>query len=121
MVIYLGTNDFSCALHPALSWWCEGYANLLNQVRSNFGPEVPIICMASPADEMMAYYVQEAVRRSGIGNISCVTVDMRCYNHDSDLGASWHPNYNGHRKVAGTLAPVISTVTGWELPIKAIQ
>lgn len=121
VVIYLGTNDFSCAIHPALSWWCEGYANLLNQVRNNFGPEVPIICMASPADEMMGYYVQEAARRSGVANISCVMVDMRCYNHDSDLGASWHPNYKGHRKVASTLAPVISTVTGWDLPIKAIQ
>ncbi len=121
VVIYLGTNDFSEGIHPALSWWCDGYATLLAQVRSNYGEKVPIVCVASPCDERMDDYVEEAVRRSGVENTVYVAIDPLCYNYDSDLGASWHPNYSGQRKVASVIAPYIATVTGWELPVKALE
>ena len=43
------------------------------------------------------------------------------HNNDSDLGASWHPNYTGHLKKAYTLIPVISTLTGWPMETKPVE
>ena len=34
------------------------------------------------------------------------------------FGASWHPNYKGHKKVASCMIPYISTLTGWEMTEK---
>ena len=38
-----------------------------------------------------------------------------------DLGASWHPNYTGHLKKAYSLIPVISTLTGWPMENKPVE
>jgi hypothetical protein len=40
---------------------------------------------------------------------------------DQDLGAGWHPNYNGQLKIAYSAIPYIATITGWGLqdnPVK---
>ena len=34
-------------------------------------------------------------------------------NLDTDLGASWHPNYKGQCKIAMSLIPQVSTIMGW--------
>lgn len=121
VVIYLGTNDFSTGKQPNLGAWCANYAKLLRQVRTYYGEAVPIICMASMADEQMDDYVEQAVRRSGVAGVHFCSVLAEAHNSDGDLGASWHPNYKGHRKVASILAPYVSTVTGWELPFKVYE
>ena len=33
----------------------------------------------------------------------------------TDLGAVWHPNYKGQMKMAMSLIPYMSTITGWPL------
>ena len=119
VVIYLGTNDFSTDKQPNLWAWCNNYRLLLQKIREFHGPDVPILCMASPCDEQMDDYVAEAVRRSGVDGVYFAPILSNCYKlDDTDLGAAWHPNYNGHRKVASAVAPYVSTVTGWELPEK---
>ena len=118
VVIYLGTNDFSTGKQPNLGPWCENYKKLLKKVREFHGPSVPILCLASPCDELMDDYVQEAVKRCGIDGVHFASILPGCYRmDDEDLGASWHPNYNGHRKIASVVAPYISTLTGWDLPV----
>lgn len=121
VVVYLGTNDFSTGKQPALWAWCESYKNLLLKIREFHGADIPIICMASKADETMGQWVKTAVDRSGLGGVSVVVIGPQGHNNDSDLGASWHPNYRGHRKVASVLAPYISTVMGWEMPFKVLE
>ena len=37
------------------------------------------------------------------------------HDDDSELGASWHPNYKGHLKLSHSVIPYVSTITGWEL------
>ncbi len=120
VVIYLGTNDFSVGKQPSMGSWCAGYSDLLRQIRADF-PSAPILCLASKADEKMAAYVEEAVRRSGISNVHWSAVHSSALNDTSDLGASWHPNYSGHRKVASVLIPSVSTITGWEMPLSVIE
>ena len=122
VVIYLGTNDFSVGKQPSLAAWCENYKVLLEKVRAFHGPDVPIICMASPCDELMDDYVYAAVERSGLKNIQVVPIMKGCFRYDdTDLGAAWHPNYSGNRKVASVVAPFISTLMNWDLPMKSYE
>lgn len=121
VVIYLGTNDFSTGRQPSLGYWCDGYGALLRQVRAFYGEQVPIILMASKADEQMGLYVKAAGERSGLGNLHYCIIQDSAHNQDSDLGASWHPNYKGHRKIASILAPYVATATGWDFPFKPFE
>ena len=41
--------------------------------------------------------------------------------HPTDLGADYHPNIEGQRKVALLAAPYISSITGWAIPRRAIE
>ena len=121
VLIYLGTNDFSTGKQPSLRAWCESYKNLLLKIREFHGEQVPILCVASKADETLGLWVKEAVRRSGLEGVYATQIDSYAHNEDEDLGASWHPNYKGHRKVASIMAPYVATLTGWELPFKVLE
>lgn len=121
VVIYLGTNDFSCGKQPAIGPWCEAYSNLLRQVRENYGVQVPILCVASKADILMGEYVRAAVERSGVANVHWTDIQTDAHDDTGDLGSSYHPNYKGQRKVACCIIPYISTLAGWEMPFKTIE
>ena len=121
VVIYLGTNDFSEGKQPKIGVWCENYSALIAKIRANYGPVVPILCVASNADEVLEDYVRTAVSRCGQPNVCWTSVQSGAHNLDSDLGSSWHPNYQGQRKVAACMIPYISTLTGWEMPLKPIE
>lgn len=121
VVIYLGTNDFSTGKQPTMERWCSDYAKLIGKVRTNYGNDVPILCVASRASEMMGSYVAEAVRRCGDDNVSWTAIQQSVHNDTTELGSSWHPNYTGQRKVAFCIAPYISTLTNWSLPFKALE
>ena len=121
VVIYLGTNDFSTEKQPTMESWCQRYALLIGQIRKDFGADVPVLCMASPALEMLPQYVKTAVERCGQPNVHWMALIHGVYNEEDDLGASWHPNYTGQRKVASCVIPYISTLTGWELPMKVLE
>lgn len=121
VVIYLGTNDFSVGKQPSLGSWCLSYAALLNKIRRNYGETVPILCVGSDADELMALYIEQAVRRSGVSNTHWAMILPDAHNLDTDLGSCWHPNYAGQRKVACSMAPFVSTLTGWDLPAAPLE
>lgn len=117
VVIFLGTNDFSCGEQPTLDSWCRRYKELLGKVKSNYGEDIPIVCMASRQDFTLLEFLKIAVERSGYGNVHIAAMFGSIVNDETELGASWHPNYQGQRKFAAVLVPYISTVTGWELPM----
>lgn len=121
VVIYLGTNDFSTGKQPGIESWCANYTRLIGEVRSFYGDMVPILCVASRADNLMHQYVEAAATRCGYANVHWTSIQQDAHNDVSDLGASWHPNYSGHRKVASCMIPYISTLTGWEMPFKSIE
>lgn len=121
VVIYLGTNDFSTAQQPAESSFRNNYITLLRSIKENYGEDTPILCMASPADPYLYDYVRNAVVVSGLKNVAYMAVSYLAHNYEDDLGASWHPNYQGHIKVASCMIPYISTLTGWEMEEKAYK
>lgn len=121
VVIYLGTNDFSVSRQPSLEVWCSTSVKLLRKIRDFYGEEIPILCVASDASDVLGDYVRQAVERCGMANVAWTSIQKSAHNDTSDLGASWHPNYAGMRKVASCMIPYISTLTGWEMPFKPVE
>ena len=121
-VIYLGTNDFSTRLLPHREDFVKHYIRLLSSIKANYGENHPILCVASKCSEQMYEYVRAAAHDCGMQNVYATGVFEGVHlNTDEDMGASWHPNYVGHQKIAHTLIPYVSTLTGWtltETPIK---
>ena len=97
------------------------YTELLKKVRSNYGDDVPIVCMASNVTPYSFAYIRLACLSSGLPNLTYMCVTRNVHSETGDLGASWHPNYKGQKKVASCLIPYISTVCGWEMEEKAYR
>lgn len=118
VVIYLGTNDFSTGQQPNEINFRNNYIALLQRIKSNYGAGIPILCMGSNANPYIYDYIRSAVIVSGLKNVAYMTVSNFAHNYEDDMGASWHPNYQGHIKVASCMIPYISTLTGWEMEEK---
>lgn len=121
VVIYLGANDFSTGKQPSTAVFCESYCKLLDKIRKRYGNNVPILCLAAKSDPGIYAYVSEACRRSGLENLWAIGFQSGIHNETTDLGASQHPNYNGHKKIASQIIPYIATITGWEMEEKIIR
>lgn len=115
VVIYLGTNDFSTNQQPNESLFRNNYTDLLKQIKANYGEDIPVLCMGSNADPYLYDYIRNTVNACGLKNVSFMTISRNAHNYEDELGASWHPNYKGHKKVASCMIPYISTLTGWEM------
>lgn len=121
VVIYLCTNDFSTNKQPRLQAFTDKYAMLLGSIAKNYGEDIPVLCMASKADPLCADYVRAACMKSGLQYAFFMSLSDGIHNDTDELGASWHPNYKGHLKVASCAIPYISTLTGWEMSEKAYR
>ena len=121
VVIYLCTNDFSTARQPHESIFAGRYIELLKKVKADYGEDIPIICLASNVTPFSFDYIRNACMMSGLSNLTYVGLTRGIHNEEDELGASWHPNYKGHIKVASSVIPYISTVTGWEMEEKAYK
>ena len=118
VVIYLCTNDFSTARQPHETIFAGRYIELLKKVKANYGADMPILCLASNVTPFSFDYIRNACMMSGLSNLTYVGLTKGIHNETDELGASWHPNYKGHKKVASCMIPCISTRTGWEMEEK---
>lgn len=121
VVIYLGTNDFSTGEQPLEVNFRNNYIALLKRIKANYGEDIPILCMGSNANPYLYDYIRSAVVVSGLKKVAYMTVSNFAHNYEDDLGASWHPNYQGHVKVASCMIPYISTLTGWKMEDKVYR
>ena len=122
-IVYLGANDFSTALAPKYEDFRRHYYRLFSYIKANYGEEHPILCMTPGPYEYLLLYVRDMVNNCGMQNVyflgHCPTIHNN--STDEDLGAGWHPNYNGQQKIAYALIPYIATITGWglqDMPVK---
>ena len=121
-VIYLGTNDFSVSLQPKESVFVAGYLKLLQEIKDNYGENHPVLCMSSICDENLSKYVHEAVKKSGMKNVNYMDFTPGIHhNDDRNLGASFHPNYLAHQKLAYQVIPYVATLTSWGLNNEVIK
>lgn len=121
-IIYLGTNDFSTGKQPLYKEFRRNYMNLIQQIKANYGENHPILCLASKQDDNLFTYVRDIVMNCGLKNVYYDGVFEGVHeNTDKNLGADWHPNYQGHIKLAYNLIPYVSTLTGWDIEKKVIE
>lgn len=114
-VIYLGGNDFSCGLQPGYRRFRDGYMSLLCQIKNNYGDGHPILCVTKPGNDDLRDYVARVVRECGLERVYHFAHAEMVYDMERDMGADWHPNEVGHLKLAYSLIPYISSLTGWEM------
>lgn len=121
VVINLGTNDFSLEPHPYMSKFVKAYMQMLEQIRTHYG-DIPVLCVYCCTITAPVYsFYEEVVTRMKDRNLYLIRQPGDLLDSDSDLGAVWHPNHSGQRKMAMNLIPYISTITGWKLSDKAIK
>lgn len=121
VVIYLGTNDFSTGRQPAFSEFKTGYDRLLKAVKEYYGAQCPVLCVAPMHSPDHLDYIRRVVESCGLPAVYYAGLPARIHNNETDLGASWHPNYNGHLKKAYSLIPVVATITGWPMENKTVE
>ena len=121
-VIYLGTNDFSSYMMPDYNKFRKDYMRLLGYVKANYGDDHPVLCVASKSNEYQFTYIRNVVNNCGMKNVHYLGYcPSQHLSTDEDLGAGWHPNYNGQQKIAYSIIPYIATITGWglqDMPVK---
>lgn len=120
VVVNLGSNDFSTHPHPSAEQFTEGYTRLVAHLRKVYG-SVPVVCVAPRTNADVLRYIRDFVERSGDRNLHYAAFLADYCNGDSDLGSCGHPNREGQRKMAMTIAPYLSTATGWSIPHRAIE
>ena len=90
---------------------------LLQAVKAHYGDNHPVLCVAPKHGSDHHDYIRRVVESCGMPAVYYAGLPAEVHDNDADLGASWHPNYNGHRKIASVVAPFISSIMGWELPV----
>ena len=120
-VIYLGTNDFSTRMQPAERVFVQNYILLLKEIKENYGDDHPVLCMASKHDVLLGEYIRKAIETSGLSNVHFLGLSYSVHNETTDMGADGHPNYPGHTKIAYSVIPCVSTITGWEMSSNTIK
>lgn len=117
VVINLGTNDFSTEPHPDETIFNRAYLNLIRTIRSNYD-SIPVFCLVGPmTDEPCYSYVKKMVEANRTflddPNVYFIGIPTYLMIPEEDLGAAWHPNASGQKKMAKLIIPVIASVTGW--------
>lgn len=119
VVIKLGSNDFSEGVSPSEECFSGAYAEALRKLRKAYG-DVPILCVAPCENTVVFGHLQRLLDRLQDPNLHCAVLTPGIFNWDTDMGANFHPNHRGHRKMASAIIPYIATITGWEMPEKTV-
>ena len=116
VMINLGTNDFSPVALPTVKQYVGNYLKLIRSLQQHYG-EVPVLCITPhSASEYLLAALQ--VLRDSVQQFKHVHMAQPMPNiihYGYDLGASWHPNRQGQRKIAMTLIPQVSAITKWDV------
>ena len=89
--------------------------HLLCQIKNNYGDRHTILCVTKPGCDDLRDYVARVVSECDMPCVYHFAHAEKVYDMKNDMGADWHPNEVGHLKLAYSLIPYISTLTGWEM------
>lgn len=122
VTINLGTNDYSPGNIPTAQQLADNYLKLIQSVRSHY-PSVPVLCIIPhSANKNLTTALDEVKTRiSKLDKVFMTNPMPDIVTNNYDLGADFHPNYQGQRKIAMTLIPQISAIMSWPLENKIIK
>ncbi|MFN2137118.1 MAG: GDSL-type esterase/lipase family protein [Candidatus Promineifilaceae bacterium] len=118
VVINLGTNDFSSTPFPESIDFVSAYVELLRAVRQRY-PSAYLVAvsgplMLEPGPQLIAKAVAQFREQSNDSRTTMAVIENNLEESAVDFGCDWHPNVNGHHKIADQLAPVLATLLGWD-------
>ena len=116
VIINLGTNDFASGAIPTAEQYVGAYLKLIDTVKLHYG-DIPVFCIIPhSAGLYLTACLRQLKEKTAAHNHIYVASPMPdIITQDYDMGAAWHPNYQGQRKIAMTLIPQISAIMGWQL------
>lgn len=122
VLINLGTNDFSPVAIPTPEQYAEAYMKLINLLRQHYG-EVPVLCIEPHSANAYLHAALKEVRQRAqtLPKVFFANSLQNMVTEQYDMGADWHPNYQGQRKIASCLIPQISAIMSWGLEDKVIR
>ncbi|MFR9129869.1 MAG: GDSL-type esterase/lipase family protein [Alistipes shahii] len=120
VVIKLGSNDFSTGVTPSEQAFNASYAQALDQLRAAYG-QVPVLCVAPSDNLVILRYLENFLRERQDAHLHLTAMLPGITDWDRDMGANYHPNHRGHRKMAMAVIPYIATITGWEMPDRNVE
>ena len=80
-----------------------------------------MLCVAPSDNTIILGYLETFLREQQDPNLHVTAMLPGITNWDSDMGANFHPNHRGQRKMAMSVIPYISTITGWEIPAETVE
>ena len=122
VMINLGTNDFSPVAIPTDEQYVNAYLKMIETIRSKY-PGVKILCITPHS---ASRYLKAALnllreRTLGMGDVFMANSLDGMVTVERDMGADWHPNYQGQKKIAMSLIPQISAIMGWEMTDRTVE
>ena len=122
VIINLGTNDFSRNNSPKENQFVNAYVKFIKNIRTRYG-QVPIICVVphTACQYLRTCMTMLKELTQELNGIEIVSFTDNIVTVEYDTGADGHPNYSGHRKIAMTLIPVVSKLTGWQLEDNVVK
>ena len=122
VLINLGTNDFSPVAIPTDEQYVGAYLKMIETIRNKY-PGVKILCVTPHSANR---YLQASLallreRTLGMSDVFMANSLAGMVTEERDMGADWHPNYQGQRKIAMSLIPQISAIMGWELTSEIVR
>ena len=120
-VIYLATNDVSGQKQPTREAFVKNYLALIQRTKDNYGADHPVLCIVPKGRDLMFDYIKAAMLQCKLKNVTYMVLTGKVHDSADDLGASYHPNYQGQIKKAYAILPYISTITGWPIEAKALE
>lgn len=120
-VIYLATNDVSSQKQPSRDAFVKNYLALIQRVKDNYGADHPVLCIVPKGRDLMFDYIKAAMLQNKLKNVTYMVLTSSVHDSRDELGASYHPNYQGQLKKAYAILPYVSTLTGWPLERKILE
>lgn len=116
VMVNLGTNDYSPGVIPTVQQYVGNYLKLLRSLQNHYG-DVPVLCITPHSASEYLLAALQVLRDSvaGMAHVHMAQPMPGIIHYGHDLGASWHPNRQGQRKIAMTLIPQVSAITKWEV------
>lgn len=122
VMINVGTNDFSPTAIPTVEQYVGGYVALVDSIRARY-PGVAILCVTphSASPYLSAALDALRVRVATRDRVFMANRLDNVVSGNGDLGASYHPNYLGQKKIAMSLIPQVATIMGWEMTGRVVE
>ncbi len=122
VIINLGTNDFSPTAIPTDEQYVGAYQRMIQYIKEMY-KGVKILCITPhSANRYLSACIELLAKRVyGTPDVFMANPLTDIVTVERDMGADWHPNYQGQKKIAMCLIPQISAIMGWNLTDKIVE